>query len=127
VIALLAGVVAIAGVAAIWAGAAAITRSQCGWIAPLAALDAALLLRLAAWPGGRSRSVLALAITLSTIVGANALVATALIGRALGLRPYEALSGMSLELASLHAQSNTGWTEWLWYALAAVVAWRLGR
>jgi hypothetical protein len=127
VVASIAGVVAIVGIAAAWAGIAAITFSQCAWMAVVAALDAALLLRLANWPPGRARAMLAVAITAFTIVVGNALVATALIGRALGMRPYEALPGMSLELAALHARSNTGWIEGTWYVAALALAWRLGR
>jgi hypothetical protein len=117
-IALFAGIAAIAGVAAIWAGIAAITMGQTAWMAIVAALDAALLMRLAGWPGGRSRAALALA---------NALVATAQIGRAMGMRPYDALPAMSVELAALHARSNTGWVELVCYVVAMAIAWRLGR
>jgi hypothetical protein len=126
-IALFAGIAAIAGVAAIWAGIAAITMGQTAWMAIVAALDAALLMRLAGWPGGRSRAALALGITALTIVFANALVATALIGRAMGMRPYDALPAMSVELAALHARSNTGWVELVCYVVAMAIAWRLGR
>ena len=124
---LLAGIAAIAGVAGIWAGVAAMTSAQCSWIAPLAALDAALLLRLANWPPGRARAALATGITLATVLAANLLVATALIGRAMGLRPVEALSRMSLDLAWLHAASNSSWPEAAWYGLALVLAWLAGR
>lgn len=126
-IAALAGIAAIAGIAAVWAGLAAITANQTAWMSLVAALDAALLMRLAGWPGGTSRACVATAITLLTIVVANGLVATALIGRAMGMRPYDALSGMSLELAALHARSNTGAIELACYLVAIALAWRLGR
>lgn len=126
-LALAACAVAIVGVAAVWAGVSLITRTQCAWMAPVAALDAALLLRLATMPAGRVRVALALAVTLLTIVGANFLVASAQIGVSMGLRPAEAVSRMSLELAALHAQSNNGWIEAGWYALALVLAWRCAR
>jgi hypothetical protein len=121
------GGVAIVGVAAIWAGVAAIVASPCAWVAPLAAADAAVLLRLANFPAGKSRAALALAITAATIVVGNALVATALIGRGMGLRPVHALGRMSPDLAWMYVQSNSGWAELAWYALAGVLAWRLGR
>lgn len=126
-VAFLASFVAIAGVGAIWAGASAITGTQCAWIAILAALDAALLLRLATWPSGSSRAAMAFGITLLTIVCANAFVAAAQIGRIMGLRPYESLPRMSLELTTMHVQTHNGWPELLWYAAALVLAWRLGR
>ncbi len=126
-LALAACAVAIVGVAAVWAGVSLITRTQCAWMAPVAALDAALLLRLATMPAGRVRVALALAVTLLTIVAANFLVASAQIGVSMGLRPVEAVSRMSLELAALHAQFNNGWIEAGWYALALVLAWRCAR
>jgi hypothetical protein len=126
-LAVVAAGVAIAGIAAIWAGVAAITGTQCAWFAVVAALDAALLLRLAAWPTGRSRAVFALSITVATVLCANIFVAAAQIGRVMGLRPYEALPRMSLELAALHTHANTGWLEWIWYAIAVALAYRLGR
>ena len=126
-LALAACAVAIVGVAAVWAGVSLITRTQCAWMAPVAALDAALLLRLATMPAGRVRVALALAVTLLTIVGANFLVASAQIGVSMGLRPVEAVSRMSLELAALHARSNNGWIEAGWYAMALVLAWRCAR
>jgi hypothetical protein len=121
------GAVAIVGVAAVWAGLAAIVASQCAWMAPVAALDAALLLRLASFPAGSRRAALALAITAATIVVGNALVATALIGRSMGMRPVHALTRMSPDLAWLYVQANSGWVELAWYALAGVLAWRVGR
>lgn len=127
VLALAACVVAVIGVAAIWAGLSLITRGQCSWMAPVAALDAALLLRLASWPAGPSRIALALIVTASTVLAANFLVAAAQIGSAMGLRPVEAVSRMSVDLAALYARSNNGWIEAAWYALALVLAWRCAR
>ena len=123
----LVGVLAIVGVAAVWAGLAAIVASQCAWMAPVAALDAALLLRLASFPSGTQRAALSLAITAATIVVGNALVATALIGRSMGMRPVHALARMSPDLAWMYVQANSGWVELAWYALAGVLAWRVGR
>lgn len=126
-LALAACAVAIVGVAAVWAGLSVIARSQCAWMGAVAALDAALLLRLASWPPGRSRVALALTVTVLTILAANFLVAAARIGVSMGLRPVEAVGRMSMELAALYAQSNTGWIEAAWYALALVLAWRGAR
>jgi hypothetical protein len=116
--------VAVVGVAAVWTGVSMIVRGPCAWFAVLAALDAALLLRLANWPPGRSRVALALGVVALTVVCAAYFIATAQIGHAMGMRPYEALPLMSFDLASLYARSNVGWAEGLWLALALVVAWR---
>lgn len=125
--ALLACAVAVVGVAAVWAGMSLVTRSLCGWMAVIAALDAALLLRLANWPGGRGRALAALAVVVLTVLVAAYFVATAQIGRTLGLRPFEALPRMSLELAALYLRSNAGWVEALWSLSATAVAWRAAR
>lgn len=124
---LLIAVVAVAGASAIWLGVAVILRSNAGWMAVVVALDAALLLRLAGLRPGARRAIWAIAITLTTIVAAAFLVATARIGMDMGIRPAEAVSKMSLGLSWLWVQSNSGWPEALWVAVAVGVAWRLGR
>ena len=126
-LALIACAVAVVGVAAIWAGISLITHGMSAWMAPFAALDAALLLRLASWPAGRARVTLALVATALTILCANYLVAAAQIGRALGLRPVESVPHMSIELAALYAQSNSGWFEGACYVVAALLAWVFAR
>jgi hypothetical protein len=127
VLATCACLVATVGVAAIWAGASAITRGQCAWMAVVAALDAVVLLRLASWPPGRARASMAIATTLSTVAVANYFVAATLIGLPMGMRPFESVPRMSMELAMMYASSNNGWIELGWTALACVAAWRLGR
>jgi hypothetical protein len=124
---LVASVVAVAGVAAIWAAASLVSGGNAGWMAVIAAADAALLLRLAGYPRGRGRSVLALAITLATVSFAGFLIATSKIGLSMGLRPVEAIGRMSGDLAWLYVQSNSGWVELGWLAAGCALAWRLGR
>lgn len=118
---------AIVGVAALWAGASLILGGLSSWIAVLAALDAALLLRLAGWPHGRTRVALALAVTGLTALVAGYFVATAQVGRVMGMRPYEALPRMSPELAWFYLQTQLGWAEAVWLALAGLVAWRAAK
>lgn len=126
-LALAACAVAVIGVAAVWAGLSLIANGPCGWVAVLAALDAILLLRLANWPPGRSRVAVALGVVGLTVFCAGYFIATAQIGRAMGMRPYEALPRMSFDLASLYVRSTVGWAEALWLALAGAVAWRGAR
>ena len=59
------------GFAAAWVLVAFARDRQCSWMALLAAIDAALLLRLARMPGGWTRVALAVAATATTIVLAN--------------------------------------------------------
>jgi hypothetical protein len=127
VFAALVSVVAIAGVGAIWAGVSLIAGNNAGWMVLIAALDAALLLRLSGYPGGSNRAFFAVMITLATSAFAGYLIATARIGMAMGLRPADAIGRMSLELGWLYVESNSGWVELGWLAAACVLAWRVGR
>jgi hypothetical protein len=127
VLAWLTSLVAIAGVAAIWAGVSLATASNVGWMALVAGADAALLLRLAGYPAGVDRALMALIVTLATAAFGGFLIATSKIGLAMGLRPAEAIGRMSLDLAWLYVEANAGWTELGWLAAGCVLAWRLGR
>lgn len=118
---------AIAGLSAVWAAAAVMLDSNAAWMAPVAALDAAILLRLAGHPGGARRAHSTLAITLLTVLAAAVLVAAAKVGLGLGMRPAEALGRMSFELVLLYVHANVGWIDGLWAAAAAATAWLGGR
>jgi hypothetical protein len=127
VLATLSGLAAVAGVAAIWSGLTVLRGDPCGWMAIVAALDAALLLRLASFPPGRERAAFAVAITLATVAAAAFLFATAHVGLLLGMRPSESVWKMSVGLARLYVQANTGWVELAWVAAAVAIAWRSSR
>lgn len=126
-LALAACAVAVLGVAAVWAGASVLLKGPGAFFAIVAALDAVLLLNLANWPRGPRRAAVAVTVTLLTIVVAQYFVATANIGVVMGLRPYESLPLMSLDLAWLYAVNNTGPFEWACYAIAVAVAWAMAR
>ena len=126
-LALAACAVAILGVAAVWAGASVLLKGMGAGFAIVAALDAVLLLNLANWPRGTRRATVAVTVTLLTILVAQYFVATANIGVVMGLRPYESLPLMSLDLAWLYAVNNTGPFEWACYAIALAVAWAMAR
>jgi hypothetical protein len=127
VIAVLSGLAAVAGVAAIWSGLTVMLGGPCGWMAVVAALDAALLLRLASFPAGRERAAFALVITAATVAAGAFLFATAHVGLMLGMRPSESVWKMSLGLASLYVQANTGWVELAWVGAALMIAWLSNR
>lgn len=59
------------GVAAAWISLASLSGSQCAWMAALAALDAAWLLRLGGVAPGTRRMLAGGAATLATVVLAN--------------------------------------------------------
>jgi len=126
-LALLAGMAAIAGVAAVWMGVSVMLRGPCSWMAVVAALDAALLLRLASFPPGRERAAIAVAITAATVIFAGFLFATAHVGLLMGMRPSESVWKMSPGLALLYVQANTGLFDLAWVLGALGLAWRTGR
>jgi hypothetical protein len=78
-----------AGFAAFWMLLALALNRQCSWLAPLAALDMALLLRMAKWPAGVSRAAWATLATAFVIAAANVLIAAGQVGQNFGLRPWE--------------------------------------
>lgn len=89
------------GFAAAWILLAASSGSQCSWMAVLAALDAALLLRLARVAPGFRRAAWGMLATLLAIGMANWGIAATEMGRMVGLLPGDSL----LRLGGSH-----GWT-----------------
>ena len=78
-----------AGFAAAWMLLALALDRQCSWLAPLAALDMVLLLRMAKWPAGRSRAAWSVLATGLVIAAANFLIVAGQVGMNFGMRPWE--------------------------------------
>jgi hypothetical protein len=91
----------VAGFAAFWMLQALALKRQCAWLAPVAALDVVLLLRLAKWPAGASRAAWALLATAAAITAANVLIAAGQVGQQFGLRPWESALKMGPSYAWL--------------------------
>jgi hypothetical protein len=115
------------GMSAIWALLALILDRQCAWMAVLAALDIALLLRLGRAAPGLPRAFGTLAATFATIVFGNWIIAATQVGGPMGFRTLDALQRLGTD----HAQTLFGLAnqpaEWAWYAAAAIVALWAGR
>lgn len=119
--------IGVLGLAAGWTGAALLTREQCGWIALIAALDAAVMLRLANFPSGRLRAALALGMTLIAIALANYFIVAARLGARMGFEPAESVRMLSLDMAWLLAgYANSAW-DLAFVGIAALLAWWWGR
>lgn len=118
---------AIAGMAAIWSAVALVLKSPCGWMAPVVAIDVALMLRLAGLPRGRGRAAVALGTALAALAAGAFAVAAISIGRAFGTLPHEAIWFIDPPLALTWWRFNAGWIDVLAAALALPLAWRLGR
>ena len=115
------------GVAAIWGGIALFRGGTSAWMAPVAAIDVAILLRLAGIARSRQRVVASLLITGCTILAGGFTVAALRIGAAFGTLPHEALYKIGPGLAITWWQLNiSGWDMAL-LLLAMPLAWLLGR
>jgi hypothetical protein len=78
-----------AGFAAFWMLAALALDGLCAWLAPLAAVDMVLLLRMAKWPAGPARAAWAALATGGVVVVANFLIVAGQVGQNFGFRPWE--------------------------------------
>ena len=108
--------------AAIWILLAVYTGRPCGWMAVLAALDVALMLRWGGMPRGAARVLVAVLATAAIVVLVNWLTAATQIGFAMGLNPWDSAlkmgAGYAWTLAGLANQT----ADKLWMALALLVA-----
>lgn len=84
------------GFAAAWILLAHALDRQCSWMAVLAALDAALLLRLGGVARGIARGVWGMVATVIAIVLANWGIAAAEFGQSVGLLPWDSALRLGL-------------------------------
>lgn len=84
-----------------WLTFALVTGSQGGWLAIIAALEAAWMLRLGELHGGKPRMCIAMLATLLIALAANWGIAAAWIGGPMGLTPWE---------SALRMGPHLGWT-----------------
>ncbi len=110
------------GFAAGWCLLAAALQSQVAWMAPLAALDAVVMLRLGRMHAGWRRPVWAVVATLATILLANWAIAALEIGRSMGLLPWESALRLGPSYAWELLQLANGPDELAWYAASVAVA-----
>jgi len=116
------------GCAAAWIPLALSTGRPCSWLALLAAIDAAFLLRLARMPAGAARPAMAVLGTAATIVLAYWGIIASQIARTVGVLPWES----ALKLGPHHAWTLAGLATapvdlaWLGSGLV-LAAWLSGR
>lgn len=117
----------IAGCAALWVLVSMATGTTAGWMAVVAALDAAMLLRLARVRPGATRALWGTLATVACIGVSVWVVVAGLLGRMLGLTPWEA----AIRLGSRHAwvliQTTHGAADLAWLAAGVVIAAILSR
>lgn len=110
-----------------WMMAALATGTQAGWMAVLAALEVAWMLRLGGFKPGRARYLIAIAAVVVIAVVANWFIASAYIGGPMGLTPWESALRMGPRLAWTLLSLANGLGEAIWLAIGVIVAWRVGR
>ena len=92
------------GVAAAWVAAAMVSETQCAWMAVVAALDAAWLLRLAGAPRGGTRMAAGVLATATAIVLAHWGIVSAHLAGMMGLSLFdtaaEASTASRLQIAA---------------------------
>ena len=110
------------GIAAAWVAASMLTASQCGWMAVIAALDAAFLLRLGGARPGHVRMALGVAATLLTIVMAQWGIVSANLSGMMGLPVLDTALRLGPSLAwTLASMANTT-MDLAWLAIGLVLA-----
>ncbi|MNV56595.1 hypothetical protein D3C71_1488870 [compost metagenome] len=110
-----------------WLLAALATGTQAGWMAVLAALEAAWMLRLGTFRAGPARVAIAVVATLLIAFAANWAIAAAYIGGPMGLTPWESAFRMGPHLAWTLLSLANGLGEGIWMVIALLVAWRAAR
>lgn len=110
------------GIAAAWVLVARTGSGQMSWIAVLAALDAALMLRLGAMRPGWRRAMAAVLGTALAIVLANWGIVAAQMGAPMGLLPGESLARLGPDFVWLLTMLVNDHVDFAWWGAALVVA-----
>lgn len=110
------------GFAAGWMLLALALNLQCAWLAPVAALDMVLLLKMAKFPAGLARAIWAIAATLLVIAAANFLIVAGQVGQNFGIRPWVSALQIGPHYAWLLLTLVTARSDLALYAIGLLVA-----
>ena len=115
------------GIAAAWILVVQLVDRQSSWMAVVAAIDAALLLRMGGYRPGAMRAAYAVFATLLAIALANWGIAADQVGRMLGLAPWDSMVRLGPEHGWLLLRMANDAVDLAWFAAAMVVAAACGR
>ena len=110
------------GVAAAWILVAMALQAQSSWMAVVAAVDAAVIVRLVRLRPGAARALLGLASTALATAVANWGLVAAWLGGYMGLLPWESMLKLGGGLAWLMVRLSNGPADVAWIAAALVAA-----
>ena len=110
------------GCAAAWVLVALAAGRQSSWMAVVAAVDAAIVLRIARMPGGTGRVLAGVVATLATVALANWGIAAGEVGRSVGMLPWDAAMRLGPHYAWTLADLANGTVDRLWIAAAVAIA-----
>ena len=110
------------GIAAAWVLVAQSTGRHCSWMAVVAAVDAALLLRMGGFRPGPARALTGMLATALAIALANWGIAATEVGRQLGLTPWTSLAKLGAEHGWLLLRMANDAVDLAWLMAALVVA-----
>ena len=119
---LLALLVGIAGISAVWVAAAVLSGANCSWLGLVAGADMALLLRLTNAPAGPARTLAAIVSTLVSLALAQWLVVATQIGVVLGIPPIASALNLGPHLAWQLTGLALGRVDWVLLAASPVLA-----
>lgn len=126
-IGLAAAAAGVLGVGALWTVMNVQGGGANGWGALVAAVDAALLLRLAGMRPGRMRASIGVAAVAATTALVAFLTAATRMGLAMGLRPLESASRMGPELAWTLAEASASQLDVIAVLVSLPIAWWICR
>ena len=118
-LALLAG---IAGISAVWVAIAELSGSASSWLALVAAVDMAVLLRLTHAPAGRARMFVAVLATVLAILLAHWMLAAIRMGGLIGLTPLDSALRLGPHLAWQIARLALDRVDWVLLVAALPLA-----
>jgi hypothetical protein len=110
-----------------WVVLALATGRQSGWMAIVAAAEAAWMLRMGTLARGPLRVALTLLAVVAVTVAANWGIVAAHIGSMMGLGILDSAQRLGPHLAWTYAGLLNGGIEWLYLCIALVLGWRLAR
>ncbi len=119
---LLALVAGIAGISAVWVAFAELSGSPCSWLALVAAIDMAVLLRLTHAPASRARMLVAASATALAIALAHWMLAAIQMGGLIGLAPLESAQRLGPSLAWQLAKLRLDRVDWVLLVAALPLA-----